>query len=231
MLRDKILKNLEESSKDLHRKKKERKSVIDQAEEHLKAIYKQYIRKNRERLLKMVLTKEEVVAVDYLDFNPHIMLILDDCASRFKEWSKKTIAFKEIFYEGRQWFITTVISFQDDKEISSELRKGSMVTILTTDQIANMNFKRESNGYGKPTFALAQKCIDAVFRQDTSEEHFRKLVYIQGAREPFRYLEAKIYEDYKMGCAASWKFSEKTESHVDKKNSLADKIALSYGSR
>ena len=54
------------------------------------------------------------------DFNPNIMLILDDCASQFKKWYKKSSIIKQIFYEGRWRFFTTVITAQDDKEIDSD---------------------------------------------------------------------------------------------------------------
>ena len=42
----------------------------------------------------MKLPKKEKCALMYLDFNPNILLILDDCASKFKKWYKKTNVIK-----------------------------------------------------------------------------------------------------------------------------------------
>ncbi len=218
---------LDKSQKSVVDKRKEKKHIEDLRVEFLKKHYKQHIRLNEAVLLTKPLTEKERMVVEYVDLNPNILLVMDDCASRFKEWSKKTTAFKQIFYEGRQWYFTTIINFQDDKEIDSSLRKGSMVTFLTTDQIALSNFTRVSNGYGKATGEIAKKCIEAVFKQE-GKKNYRRLVYITGTQEPFRYIEARIVEPYKMGAPVFWKLSERLNAAIQENNPLVKPMCVSY---
>ena len=113
--------------------KKTQKSAIKvERDKILRKVYKTSIRYHKLILEKSrSLSKKERSALTFLDINPHVLLVLDDCASKFKKLYKMTTAIKEIFYEGRQSFITTIITTQDDKEIDSELRKNSMVNIFT----------------------------------------------------------------------------------------------------
>jgi hypothetical protein len=221
---------IEESYMDFSNKKSQKAQIMEERGNMLRKLYKTTIRFNKVQLEQQSnLSKSERAALSFLDFNPNIMLILDDCASTFKKLYKKSTAIKEIFYEGRHYFITTLISAQDDKEIDSELRKNTTVSIFTTSQASTSNFERASNGYAKHEKVKAKHCIETVFKQDENDiKHHRKLVYLQGESEPFRYTIADLYDDFRMGSIPMWEYAEKIKSKYDnlnKNNSLIEKYS------
>lgn len=192
--------------------KKTQKSAIKvERDKMLRKVYKTSIRFHKVALEKSrSLSRKERAALTFLDINPHVLLVLDDCASKFKKLYKMTTTIKEIFYEGRQSFITTIITTQDDKEIDSELRKNSMINIFTTAQTATAAFERASNSYPKHIKERSKLAIETVFKQNINKaKHYQKLVYIQNLTDPFRYTIADLYDDYRMCCDAVWNFEEK----------------------
>ncbi len=212
-------------------KRNQKKEIEKGRDKTLASLYRSVIRCQKTQLeaVKSKMSEDEATALAFLDFNPKAMLILDDCASQFKKWTKMSTAIKELFYEGRHYHITTIIISQDDKEIDSELRKGSMVSLFTTDQIAISNFTRGSNSYPKHVMNRAKLCIEAVFKQEKGEpEHFQKLAYIRGLSDPFRYTVADMYDDFKMGSPGVWEFSKRIEESTRAKksnNPLIEKYA------
>lgn len=221
---------IEESNMDFPQKKNQRAQILEDRDNMLRKLYKTTIRFNKVNLEQMSdINKAEKAALSFLDFNPNVMLILDDCASTFKKLYKKSSAMKEIFYEGRHYNITTIISAQDDKEIDSELRKNTTISIFTSSQAATSNFERAANGYAKHEKTRAKCCIETVFKQDENDiKHYQKLVYVQGEADPFRYTIADIYDDFRMGSIPMWEFSDKLKSRGDtlsKNNVLIDKYA------
>lgn len=218
---------VEESSMGFTHKKSQKAQILTDRDNMLKKLYKTAIRFNKINLENdNKLTKSEKAALTFLDFNPNIMLILDDCASKFKKLYKKSSAIKEIFYEGRHYFFTTIISSQDDKEIDSELRKNTTISIFTTSQAATSNFERASNGYPKHERQKAKHCIESIFKQDENDiKHFQKLVYVQNETEPFRYTIANLYDDFRMGSIPMWEYSDrigKKSDSINKNNKLLD---------
>lgn len=192
------------------------KSKIDNIEESstgiLQKMYKSYIRKYKIKLEKITnLTKEEHCCIKYLDFNPNVVLVWDDVASRFKEWAKLSPEITEIFYNGRHYYITQIISTQNDKEINSELRKNTRVSIFTDMQAASQNFTRASNGFPKYIKDRASSCINTIFTNSLgrSEKNHKKLIFIQGENDPFRYVIADRYNKVRIGCDSLWILDDK----------------------
>jgi hypothetical protein len=211
------------------KKKSQKSQILSERDESLRSVYKTAIRFHKVQLeQRKDLSGQEKAAITYLDFNPRVLLILDDCASGFKEiCKKKPTLFKEIFYEGRWRYFTTIISTQDDKEIDSSLRKNTKVSIFTTSQAATSNFERSSNGYPKHEKLRAKQCTEDVFKQDDNDaEHHQKLVYLQNKPDPFRYIIADLYDDFKIGCASQWEFTNRIKFKrdcIDKNNMLYDR--------
>lgn len=193
------------------KKKAQRVEVERIRDKNLANYFRNAIRKNKALLeARMDLSTLERAAIEYLDLNPDALLIFDDCASHFKKWYRQTTAFKEMFYNIRWLHLTVIITTQDDKEIDSELRKTSMVQIFTSAQIACANFERGSNFYQKDVKLRSQRCIKAIFDQPKGEPpHYRKLVFLRGETEPFRFTIADIYDDFKFGCHAVWELDRK----------------------
>lgn len=201
---------------DYDKKRQETNAIKKIQAEHLTDLYKTIIRVNKsmiETKLKKnpdFLTVEEICSLNYLDFKPHVLLIFDDCASVFKKWVKESTVIKEMFYNGRHYKITCIITAQDDKEIDSELRKNAIVNIFTTHQAAQANFTRSSNSYPKHEKMRAETCIKRVFRQDSSHKNYKKLVYVQNDDDdPFYYIIADLYGEFKVGCPAVWALDKK----------------------
>lgn len=182
---------------------------------HLTNLYKKSIRRNKLILENNdSLTVDEKCCVKYLDFNPCIMIIFDDCASQFRKWTKESTSIKEMFYNGRHYYITQIITAQDDKEIDSELRKNALVSIFTTQQASIANFERKSNNYSKAEIKKAELCSRRVFSTtDSSSKNYKKLVYLQnGELNPFCYTIASIQEDFRIGCDTLWEMDQKMVS-------------------
>ena len=208
-------------------KKSQKNQILEDRDTMLRKLYKTTIRFNKVKLEQnSSLSKSEKAALSFLDFNPNIMLILDDCASTFKKLYKKSSAIKEIFYEGRHYFFTTIISSQDDKEIDSELRKNTTISIFTTSQAATSNFERPSNGYAKHERIRAKHCVETVFKQDENDlKHYQKLVYIMNEADPFMYTISDLYDNFRMGSLPMWEYSDKIKAKygtVNKNNKMID---------
>lgn len=186
----------------------------------LRRIYKACITKHKSSLDRDTLTEQENVAIKFININPRCLLILDDCASRFKEWVKKSSTIKQIFYEFRNYGGSTCITAQNDKEIDSEYRKNAMVNIFTDDQSAVSNFTRPSNSYSKHTKEKAMLCINAIYSQTSRVKHYKKLVYFNNSSDPFRYTQADLYNDFRMGCSYDWLMSKK----ISEKNEESEEI-------
>jgi hypothetical protein len=194
---------------DFAQKKEKTTEVEDIRDRHLKELYKTYIRKHKISLEnKSNLSKEEICCVKNIDFNPNLMLILDDCASSFKKWVKESTIIKEMFYMGRHSFITLIISSQDDKEIDPELRKNAIITIFTTSQAANTNFDRASNSYSKYIKKRSEACTNRVFNNQNTK-NFKKLIYhSKSFQDHFYYTIADLYPPFKMGCNSIWELDK-----------------------
>lgn len=195
--------------------------------ENLINIYKNAIRKFRVELESIPnLSPNEYCCVEFVDFNPNLMLAYTDCAASFKKWVKNSEKIKEMFYNGRHHFITQIIDAQDDKEIDSELRKNALVSIFTTDQAATANFDRASNAYSKYIKERSRHCIKKVFAPDQylDVKNWKKLVYIQqnDVPEPFAYTIADIYDDFRMGGEPLWQIDNKLSEKKDSSQSNTD---------
>jgi hypothetical protein len=210
---------IEHSNKlDYAEKKQNIKEVQNIEIKQLKKLYKETIRIFKIELenIKNSLRQEEKICIDYLDFVPNALLVFDDCASEFKKWVKESSVIKELFYAGRWYNVTLIISAQDDKEIESELRKNSIVNIFTTQQAASSNFQRGANNFPKHIKSKAEKCIKRVFDPDKSnKKNHKKLVYLQTSADPFFYTIADLYfeGDFRIGCPGLWELDRKNQEY------------------
>lgn len=214
---DKYIRNIESNPKlDYPTKKEQIKTIQEMQVKRLVELYKTNIRGYKHILDGMIdkLSRDEICCLNYIDFVPHTLLILDDCAAVFKKWVKESTVIKEIFYNGRWAYITFIITTQDDKDIESELRKNAMISYFTTAAAATANFTRTSNAFPKHERIRAAACIERVFKAsiDDKVKNFRKLVYKQNTDDPFMYTIAEIYDDFRIGCPALWQLNDKIEA-------------------
>lgn len=214
-------------------KKSQKQKCIQVKEDILRELYKSQIRLNKVYLERLQLSDIEKHTLAFLDFNPNMVLVLDDCASQMKEWAKwidgTENLIESIFYQGRHNYLTLIMTAQDDKSMKSEFRKNASLSIFTTPNIAAANFERSANNFDKKTKERALRCIEATFAQDPNSEykHFRKLAYVNQATDPFRTIEAGTYDDFRMGGDPMWRLEErlKSESENLQSNSLFNKYS------
>lgn len=215
---------------DFSQKKSQTDAIIKIRDRHLFLLYKTCIRKNKVTLENIQnLSQQEQCCVNYVDFVPNVMIIYDDCASKFKKWVKESTIIKEMFYNGRHYYITQLITLQDDKEIESELRKNAVVSIFTTAQSASANFTRAANSYPKPVKLRAELCIKRIFTNDphTIGKNYKKLIYFQNNDiDPFMYTIADLYQSFRIGCESAWALDKKIDDsnkNNDSNNSFFNK--------
>ena len=177
------------------------------------------------------LSDDERTSLKFIDLNPNIGIIFDDCAAEVKKWGKAEVT-KKLFYQGRHLNITSFWAFQDDKDITPALRKNGRNSFFTTTECATSHFDTKTNGHSSATRKKAIKFIETCFKQDMMPVvHFRKLVYIKGAPDPFRYTVADEYEDFKLGGAATWDLAKsiprKSNTEVSRQNPFLNRYVFS----
>lgn len=200
-------------------------AAVDGAlDKYLIKMYKHTIRGERERLKRMRLNDEETYIVRYLDFNPNILIMFDDCATTFTKKFQKNKVVQDIFFQGRHSYITTVFIFQDDLNLESSLRKNSFVNIFTTQQCALAYFERGSNSFSKDEKKKAVRIINHVLDPLNKREH-KKLVYMRDDDDPFRYTIAGLYDQFRFGSSALWNMCDKLRIARDKFDPESDELS------
>ena len=146
--------------------------VDDKFRELLVTFYKQVLGRHGGPLFKQRLTDEEKLCLRYVELNPRLLLIFDDCAAELKPFFLKEL-FRKLFYQNRHSYITVVISCQDDTDLPANLRKNAFVSIFTNPKTCASNFNRGSNNFSKEEKGRVERIAGHVF------QGHRKLAYIR----------------------------------------------------
>lgn len=185
-----------------YQRRTDRTSITKEHEKYVVGVYKKVIRSNLSRLVANIeqLSKDQVIVVKFLDINPHILVIFDDCASVSKTWKNSEI-FRKLFYESRHNFITTIFTFQGDTDITPDLRKSGHISIFATELSANTYFTKDSNGMGKDKQrkAMIQEAIRMIYGENNEETGvFRRLVFVRNSPHQLQWTQAQQYDDFQM---------------------------------
>lgn len=215
-IREKKKEEIEEQFIDKATQKKQIEEIDMKYQELLTVIYKVHIAKYKDKLKEFNLSPDERFSLKYLNFNPRMVLIFDDCSAQFKKI--KTPAGKatlgDIFYRGRHVYLSVVIAVHDDKLLDSEWRKNSFVNVFTTPHAAHAYFKHDSNGFSRETLKRVSEWLPHVF------QGFQKLIYIR-ERDKFYRCTAKLHDDFQFGSECVRYYCKKIESNgvvIDKSN-------------
>jgi hypothetical protein len=212
-----------ESKSDIdYAQKKSQKTAIEELRiKKIKDLYKNAIRSNADKLVKAPLSDHEKVALEYIDLNPRLMIIIDDCTDKFGMWwsyfkKSEVNPFKSIFFEGRHNYITLVFAAHDDKNVDTELRKNSRTTIYTTSQALMASIDKKSNGYTPKEKKMAEKLATKIFGDEKAViKTHQKLCYVREDLHPFRYTIANLYPDFQLGCEPLWDLTKKMPKRTD----------------
>jgi hypothetical protein len=206
---------------DFGQKKSQKNAIEELMQKKIKHLFKKTIRQYREVLEKAELSDDEKVALEFLDINPRLMIIIDDCSEKFKGWMKlfkkgETNTFESIFYRGRWNFITLVIGAHDDKLLDTEFRKNARNTIYTSSQALVSSMNKSQSGFTAQEKKQASKIAERLF---TSEDHgiktYQKFCYVRESLTPFKYTIANLYPDFRLGAASLWELTNKMPKSDD----------------
>lgn len=148
------------------------KEIVNKFDEILVQIYKKYIYIDYKNIWECNLTEEERSTLQYIFFNPRLLLIFDDCAAQLKPFFSKEI-FRKLFYQNRHSFVTLIICCQDDTDLPANLRKNAFISFYTEPVVCLSNFERSSNKYSKQIREHVNDLIPIIFKGH------RKLAYIR----------------------------------------------------
>ena len=191
---------------DLVQREKKVAEVAEMFKNMVVLLYKKYITPYRDQLWgHKNLTADERYTLQYLHFNPKVILIFDDCAAELRPLFNEPI-FRKLFYQNRHKFITVVIVCQDDTDLNANLRKNAFVSFYTSDIVASANFDRSSNNYSKVTKKLVADILPTVFASE-----FRKLAYLRddNTRQHFYHIEVPNHTKFKFCSNAARELCEK----------------------
>lgn len=203
-------------------RKKQAKKIEERSKSILVSLYKRVIKSTEKILLKMKLTDTESQAIKFINFNPNVLLIFDDCASVFTKKFQNDPIIKDLFYNYRHSYFTIILTFQDDLGLESFLRKNASLSFFTTRQCADAYFERGSNSFSKDMKNGAQQMSDIIFdSKQPAIPEFSKLLYIRNDPEPFRYFCAELHDTFRFGSKALWDLCDKVEKNKRASNAIS----------
>jgi adenylylsulfate kinase-like enzyme len=168
-----------------------------------------HINENRSRLQKISLSKDEQFTLKYLNFNPRIALIFDDCTEQIKR-NKSHPIIQKLFYQGRHSFVTTIIACHTDKALDAELKKNAFVSIYTEETCAHACFERKSSDLDKEARARATAACKASF---TPLNKHIKLAWVREEKKFYK-LCATRREDFQFGSPYIWEYCKQIQAEV-----------------
>lgn len=164
-------------------------------------VYKHYIEANRAQLMGMQLSKDEHFALKYINLNPRLVLIFDDCTEQLKRMKSHPVI-QKLFYQGRWAYITALIACHTDKSLDPELKKNSYVNIFTHESCAHAYFMRKSNDLDREAIRRADTACKSAF---TPLSKHQKLVWVRDEKKFYRHI-ARKHDKFSFGASAIWEF-------------------------
>lgn len=189
----------------ISRRKKE--EITADCDRFIDVVQRNCINNNRGRLERMGLTAEERYALNYVNLNPRLVLIFDDCTEEMNRLkNNKVIA--DIAYQGRHVMITTIIAAHTDKSLDSAFRKNAFNNFFTETSCARAYFNRATNDFDRESKNAATTALAAAF---TPSEPFQKLVWVREDKKYYRYT-ARRHDNFVFGCPEVWSYCDKVAS-------------------
>jgi len=221
--RVRVTKNLKHKIENVAFQEQQIREVNEKFEKMLILIYKKFLSVHLTRLwLRTDITPDERFALQYLHFNPRLLLIFDDCAAELKSMVKSEV-FRKLFYQNRHSYITVVICCQDGTDLPPNLRKNAFISVFTTAQVCRQYFIRDR--YPKHIIDYINGVCDRVYI------NFQKMAYIREDDNKKNYyrITANLPSVFKFGSSALQELCDKVgakETNMDKENPFYDKFGL-----
>ena len=180
----------------------------------ISSIMKRTITENRKTLERMGLDDDHMFSLKYLNLNPKLVLILDDCTDMLMKFKSHPVV-QKLFYQGRWAHITFLIACHTDKALSPELKKNAFINIFAEPTSANSYIERKTNDLDKGSKINAKQAIDCAF---TPLAKYQKLALIREDKSYYRFT-AELHPAFKFGSEMIWKFCDKIT--VDANNAVS----------
>lgn len=215
----------EQYADDAARRVEKRKEVNDKFKQMVILVYKKYIVSHYDSLAEVEdLSEDERYSLHYINFNPRLLLIFDDCAAQLKPMFSKEV-FRLLFYQGRWAFITSIVCCQDDTDLPPNLKKNSFVSIFTEPIVTSSFFDRSTNKFPKSTRQFVGEILPEIFTAH------RKLAYIRedDKRQHFYYTDVPFQPPFRFGSDAVHELCDMVKSDgavFDRENPFFEKYRV-----
>lgn len=230
-MKNRALTDIEKNYKDAGQRKSKREEVTDMMREKLITFYKSIIKPHKDKFVgNKNLNDKEALAIKYLDYNPHILVIFDDAMKELiaviKEGKKNNDnVIENFFFKGRHAKITHFYAFQDDGGIDPGIRKNAFVNFFTSKNVALHFFNAGANNFTPYEKKKAAVIVEEIFAHANEDGHpleHAKLAYLRDHKNPFQYVIADVHDDFRMCSDAIRAFCRKVqrdENEIDTTNS------------
>ena len=173
-------------------------------------LYRSCIGRETDRLWRLELDADERFSLKHLRLNPRLLLVFDDCADELKRVFQKEI-FRKIFYKGRHYQLTVVLTCQDDTDVCSNLRKNAFLSVYTSEIVCVANFERASNKYPARLRKYVREIAPELFRD------YRMLLYLREDETRRNLYHVKVPESGGFTCCseAVWELCRRVKAEEE----------------
>jgi hypothetical protein len=197
--------------------------IKDQLQKDVVETYRRAIVDNQSCLSENIQDRATLTIIKYININPRMAIVFDDCLDTLDIISSKTKNRKgevkasvmdTIFQQGRHFYLTVIITAQTDIKINTTLRRNAFINIFTEPQCASHFFNNKANSLDKKRVKRAEMICNSLF-SNTSAQNFKKFVYYRLGNDinMFSYTIADRYPSFRFGHPSIWKICE----HIEKK--------------
>lgn len=172
------------------------------------------IKENIVALSKHDLTEMQITILQNFEINPNLLLIIDDCAASIKEWQHLEDT-KKLFFQGRHFKITTILTMQNESVIPVPLRTNAHIHIFTMKKVVMTYFKKDTSGASPDERKRYEKIASIIFeRGEDSRPNYRKFVIfgnIIATEDKVQYLIADPKRK-RFGSTAAWEMCNRVRT-------------------
>lgn len=157
--------------------------------ELINMLYKRSILINRHKLAGMQLTDDESCALEYIDLNPKLVIVFDDCTAELDKMSRNVVL-RNYFLKGRWQFITILVTIHQHTAFKSDIRMNLHNLIFCDSQNLVGLMNNKTNGY---IAEVKRATLVAVDKMDEDKKH-NKLMFFKD-NNVFKMFKLRDLED------------------------------------
>jgi len=172
-------------------------------------VFKRAINANHKILSTYRLNSAEEYTLRFLNLNPRIVLIFDDCTDQIKKFKSNPVV-QKLFYQGRWNYITLIIACHTDKALDPELKKNAFVSIFTEETCAHSYFGRPTNDLDRDAKIRAIQACKASFAPLTPHQ---KLAWLRDEKKFYRFT-ATSRSGFKFGSQVVWDYCNRISAEA-----------------